>query len=243
MKVHACTGRWTPRVAGTTGIGCFAECLWSTRQSLENTRHRLCRVLHSAKRARKTVHRQRLLCRVLFLGHSAQTLPSARQYSAKKSRRHGAGQYSSKKSLRWHSTKKLLFVECLLVHSAQKVFFVECLPASTRQKIRQRVPMLGSLPSAFEGTWQSVPLCWVPGPPHSAKNLYRCPGLGSLSSAMVLTLGKAPLRRVSHSAKWLVHTFFICFSYSIQTNKRYIIDITYIHHRYHIYTSHISSQT
>jgi hypothetical protein len=30
-------------------------------------------------------------CRVLFLGHSAQTLSSARQYSAKKSRRHDAG--------------------------------------------------------------------------------------------------------------------------------------------------------
>jgi hypothetical protein len=35
----------------------------------------------------------------------------------------------------------------------------------------------------------------------SAKNLYRCPGLGSLPSAMVLTLGKVPLCRVSHSAK------------------------------------------
>jgi hypothetical protein len=57
-------------------------------------------------------------------------------------------------------------------------------------------------------------------------------GLGSLPSAMVLTLGKVPLCRVSHSAKWPVHTFFICFSYSIQTNKRYFTDITYIHHRH-----------
>jgi hypothetical protein len=48
-------------------------------------------VSHSAKRARHTVHRQSLLCRVLFLGHSTKTLPSARKYSAKKSRRHGAG--------------------------------------------------------------------------------------------------------------------------------------------------------
>jgi hypothetical protein len=43
----------------------------STRQSLKNTRQRLCRVWHSAKKARQTVHRQSLLCRVLFLGHSA----------------------------------------------------------------------------------------------------------------------------------------------------------------------------
>jgi hypothetical protein len=43
---------------------------WSTRQSLKNTRQRLCRVSHSAKRARHTVHRQSLLCWVLFLGHS-----------------------------------------------------------------------------------------------------------------------------------------------------------------------------
>jgi hypothetical protein len=52
---------------------------WSTRQ-------KLCRVWHSAKRARWTVHRQRLICRVLFIGHSANT-----RYSAKKSGRHGAG--------------------------------------------------------------------------------------------------------------------------------------------------------
>jgi hypothetical protein len=48
-------------------------------------------VLHSAKRARQTAHRQRPLCRVLFIGHSAKTLPSASRYSAKKSGCHGAG--------------------------------------------------------------------------------------------------------------------------------------------------------
>jgi hypothetical protein len=47
----------------TTGIGCFAECL----------KHSTKPEKHSAKRARRTVHRQRLLCRVLFLGHSAQS--------------------------------------------------------------------------------------------------------------------------------------------------------------------------
>jgi hypothetical protein len=42
----------------------------STRQNRKNTRQSLCRVLHSAKKARHTVHRQSLLCRVFFVGHS-----------------------------------------------------------------------------------------------------------------------------------------------------------------------------
>jgi hypothetical protein len=107
------------------------------------------------------------------------------------------------------------------------VTFAECLPDITRQRIRQRGPMSGTLPSAWDGTRQSVLLCRVPEPLHSAKNLYRCPGLGSLPSAMVLTLGKAPYTRQSDQYT----PFFICFPYSIQTNKRYFTDITYIHHR------------
>jgi hypothetical protein len=61
--------------------------------------------------------------------------------------------------------------------------------------------MSGTLPSASCGTRQSVLLCRVLEPLHSAKNLYRCQGLGSLPSAMVLTLGKEVLCRVLHSAK------------------------------------------
>ena len=66
------------------------SCVLNTRQRLFYTRQRLCRVLHSAKNARRTVHRQQLLCRVLFVGHSTKTLPSAIWHSAKKSHRHGA---------------------------------------------------------------------------------------------------------------------------------------------------------
>jgi hypothetical protein len=69
--------------------------------------------------------------------------------------------------------------------------------------------MSGSLPSALYGTRQSVSLCRVPGPIQSTKNLYRCPGLSFLPSAMVLTLGKAPLCRVLHSAK---HLFAECYT-------------------------------
>jgi hypothetical protein len=35
--------------------------------------------------------------------------------------------------------------------------------------VHQRGPLLGSLPSAIGGTRQSLPLCQVPGPQHSAK--------------------------------------------------------------------------
>jgi hypothetical protein len=70
LKMSICPTIWPI----TTGIGRFAEFL-----------------KHSAKRARRTVHRQRPLCRVLFIGHSAKTLPSARRYLAKKSGRHSAG--------------------------------------------------------------------------------------------------------------------------------------------------------
>jgi hypothetical protein len=54
----------------TTGITFFVECL-----------------RHSTKPfyTRQTVYRQRVLCRVLFIGHWAKTLPSVEKLSAKKS--------------------------------------------------------------------------------------------------------------------------------------------------------------
>jgi hypothetical protein len=78
------------------------------------------------------------------------------------------------------------------------------------------------------GTRQSVLLCRVLEPPHSAKNLYRCPGLGSLLSAMVLTLGKAPLYRVSHSAKHQYTSFLFVFPILSKQTK----DISQISHIY-----------
>jgi hypothetical protein len=49
-------------------------------------------------------------------------------------------------------------------------------------------PALGN--GSTSGARRQV-LCQVPGPQHSAKKLYRCPGVASLPSAMALTLGKA----------------------------------------------------
>ena len=51
---------------------------YGTRQRLKNTRQRLCRVLHSANDTRQKMGRQRCLCRVFFVEHSANTLPSAK---------------------------------------------------------------------------------------------------------------------------------------------------------------------
>jgi hypothetical protein len=81
MQSHALDA-WAS--GGTTRNNCFAECL------MKNTRRRLCRVWHSVKKARRTVHWQWLLCRVLFIGHSTKTLLSVARYSTKRSRRHGA---------------------------------------------------------------------------------------------------------------------------------------------------------
>jgi hypothetical protein len=86
----------------------------------------------------------------------------------------------------------------------------------------------------------------------------------SLPSARATALGKEPipmprswffvesydpdtqqstsLPSVTLSKVTSTHLFYLFFLF-YQTNKRYITDITYIHHKYHIYTSQISSQT
>jgi hypothetical protein len=114
--------------------------------------------------------------------------------------------------------------------------FAECLPDSTRQRIRQRGPHVRYFTEC---------LVW-----HSAKR-------ASLTSARASTLGKEPipvpmswfftecygpdtrqstsLPSVTLGKVTSIH-LFICFLYSIQTNKIYhiyITYITYIHHRYH----------
>jgi hypothetical protein len=114
-------------------------------------------VSYSAKMARYTLHRQSLLCRVLFLGHSAKTLSSARKYSAKKSHRYGAGvtetmslpsvlgdtrqrSYLCRVSAGQHSAKNpsvgphvRFFAECFIWHSA-KCVSLPSVRATTRQR-------------------------------------------------------------------------------------------------------------
>jgi hypothetical protein len=86
------------------------------------------------------------------------------------------------------------FVECRSVldkekpSSQQLVTETTSLPSvrqpSTRQRVHRRAPLSVSLPSALGGTRQSLLLCRVSGPQHSAKKLYLCSGVSSSPSAM-----------------------------------------------------------
>jgi hypothetical protein len=136
------------------------------------------------------VHRQSLLCRVLFLGHSAKRFAECQGALGKEKqplRRRVTETASLPSIFPGALGKEYIFAEGHLGHSAKS-------PPG-------RVPVSGSLPSVLCGTRQSRPPCRVSETLHSAKNLYRCPGLGSLPSAMDLTLGKEPLCRVLHLAK------------------------------------------
>jgi hypothetical protein len=112
----------------------------------------------------------------------------------------------------------------------------ECLPTCTQQKIRQRVSLSGSLPSALCGTRQSG---------------------ASLPSARATTLGKEaiPVPRYCFSAECYdpdtrqstslpsvtldkvtsIHLFYLFFLFHPNKQK-----IPHIHYKYHIYTSQIS---
>jgi hypothetical protein len=70
--------RYTPR---TTVTGAIPAVSLSLPKSTEKLKKHSTKTLSSIvfdKKGRRTVHRQSLLCRVLFFGHSTQTLPSAR---------------------------------------------------------------------------------------------------------------------------------------------------------------------
>jgi hypothetical protein len=147
-------------------------------------------VSHSAKKARHTVHRQSILCRVIFLGHSTKRFVECQGTLGKE-----------KQPLRRQVTETVSLPSVCPAALGKESIFAECHLGHSAKNPPGRVPMSSSLPSATYGTRQSVLLCRVPETLHSAKNLYQCPGLCSLPSVMTLTLGKEPLCRVLHSAK------------------------------------------
>jgi hypothetical protein len=162
----------------------------STRQSLKNTWQRLYQVSHSGKKSRHTVHRQRLICRVLFLRHSAKRFAECQTALGKE-----------KQPLRRRVTETASLPS---VPGATRQRSYLCRVSAQQHSAKNppgRVPMSGSLLSARYGTRHSVLLCRVSETLHSERNLYRCLGFGSLPSAMALTLGKEPLCRVLYSAK------------------------------------------
>jgi hypothetical protein len=107
------------------------------------------------------------------------------------------------------------------------VNFAECLPASTLQRIRQRVPLSASLPSAKATALGKetipVPRYWYFAECYDPDTRQR-PSLPSVTLDKVTS----------------IH-LFICFLYSIQTNKRYHIYITNIITNI-TYTSHITQR-
>jgi hypothetical protein len=159
-----------------------------------------------AKNARRTVHRQQPLCRVLFVGHSVKkvtvTAPSDGDGSfAECLPRHSAktGPVGSTASSCAESARR---------HSAKEATLPSVWWTGTRQRVLQWAPLPVPLPSAlatalgkddFVGSQVSF-FAECHGQ-HSAKMALPVPRLPSLPSAMVIALGKATLCRVLHSAK------------------------------------------
>jgi hypothetical protein len=126
------------------------------------------------KEGRRKVHRQRLLYRVLFLGHSAQTLPSPRRYSTKKSRCHDAG------------VTEAASLPSVLGDTRQRSYLCQVSPNTLGKEVTLCRVSTGQHstknPSAgpFVGFFAECSI-W-----HSAKR-------ASLSSARATTLGKEPI--------------------------------------------------
>jgi hypothetical protein len=134
------------------------------------------------------VHRQRLLCRVLFLGHSANLFAECQRALGKE-----------KRPLRRRVTETAA-LPSVSVDTRQRRYLC-------RVSSRQHSAKPPSLPSASWDTRQRArqggspcqALCRVPATSHSVKNLSRCPGLCSLPS---VTLGKV-------TSMYLFYLFFV----------------------------------
>jgi hypothetical protein len=102
-------------------------------------------------------------------------------------------------------------------------------------------PFVSSLSSAFGGTPQRLLHCRVPWPHHSAKKLYRFPGVPSLPSVVALTVDKVPICRVLHSTKLPEYPFNLFLLFHQNKQKMYHIIITYtsqISQNDHIHQTH-----
>jgi hypothetical protein len=139
----------------------------STRQSPKNTRQKLCRVSHSAKKARHTVHRRSLLCRVLFLEHSEKRFAERQRALGKEKqplRRRGNGDGFFAECPGWHSAKKLTLPSVCPVALGKEParkgphdrFFAECSARHSAKRLFAQV----------------FALCRVLWPWHSAKRLF-----------------------------------------------------------------------
>jgi hypothetical protein len=187
------------------------------------------------------VHRQSRLCRVLCLGHLAKRFAECQ------------GALGKEKQPLWRrvtETKSLPSVpgdtrqrSSLCRVSARRHWTKNKSLSSATWDTRQRTRQRGSpcqvlcrvLVTALS---KRMILCRVSETLHSAKNLYRCPGLGSLPSAVLDTPQSTSLLSVTLVKVTSRNLFYLFFIFHPNKQK-----ISHIHHIYHIYTSQISSQT
>jgi hypothetical protein len=170
-----------------------------------------------------------VFCRVLFIVHSVNTLLSVTRYSTKKNRRHG---------VRWR--RRSLCRASTEWHSAKTHFLSSVRYTDSRQRDIERVPLSFPLLSALEGTRQSLLLCRVLCPWHSAQRLYQCPGVPSLSGVMTMTWHSAKCifaERYTRQSDPNTHLYlFLLF----HPNKQMIY---HIYHWYHIIITYIIETT
>ena len=112
---------------------------WGTRQRPIYTRQSLCRVLHSTKGAQWTVYRQRPLCRVHFIGHSAKKSgrdgECHRDGGFAECQGQALGKGTRFAERRWvrHSAKVATVLSAADKTLSKQVTFAECLARGTRQ--------------------------------------------------------------------------------------------------------------
>ena len=202
----------------TTRTTCFIEChTTSARQSPENIWQTLYRVWLSAKRHWWTIHRQRLLCRVLFVEHSAKSLPSAIWCSSKKSHCDGDKWWRRRlcRVYHWHSTK------------APSLLNV-CWPG-TRQRRLQWAPFASPFVKSSDRhstKRASLSSVWTPTLGKEALPVPKCAFFAecySYSTRQRVSLPSVTLGKVTRKT----HFLFVFLSHP-NKKKIYIIDITYI---------------
>jgi hypothetical protein len=132
----------------------------NTRQSLKNTRQRLCRVWHSANSVSAKPSLPSIFSRAL--GKEVCRVPrSTRQRKAAVTVT-GDGDGVFAECHGWHSAKELPLPSVFPEALGKEYIFAECHLGYSAKSLSGRVPMSGYLPSALCGTRQSRPLCRVP---------------------------------------------------------------------------------
>jgi hypothetical protein len=143
--------------------------VWSTRQSLENTRQRKLGELYNSNGffanyflldCHPVLGKEKLLSRRQVT--ATEPVPSVHRVTL------GKGSLFAECPLYWHSVKKLhvgpfttSFAERIRWHPAKAPSFPSAHRTSTRQRDHQRAPLSVPLPSAFGGTRQRFILCRV----------------------------------------------------------------------------------